>query len=253
MRVGHPGRGVPGVCHIGGNAAAQRIDLLGCFVVAARNGRRSGGDSGGSSGGLSGGGQHVGLHHAAVCVQAVEVHSQLGGQLRGHGAGLGAGHEGLHVLRHHSAIGAGPGNLGQIIALVLGQLAGVRSRQNEPAGRAVGGCGRRRGGDGSCCRSRSGRSPSWSGRRGSAGNSLAGSADPCDHGFARHRLALAEENFQQSSVGVTLHVVGQLISSHGEQHIARLDGVPLLLFPLFNGAFSHGQTHLRHQYFSCHI
>ena len=94
--------------------------------------------SGGSCGCThTGGGQHVRLHHAALDVQLADVHAQLGSQLGSHGAGLGTGHKVLHVLGHHGPVGAGAGDLGEVIALFLRQLLGVGSRQHVGTGGTV--------------------------------------------------------------------------------------------------------------------
>ncbi|CAN4037916.1 Ribose transport system permease protein rbsC, partial [Dysosmobacter welbionis] len=145
--VGDPRRGVPGVGHVGSDAAAQRIHLHRLLVVALNSGS---GLSGGSCGCThTGGGQHVRLHHAALDVQLADVHAQLGSQLGSHGAGLGTGHKVLHVLGHHGPVGAGAGDLGEVIALFLRQLLGVGSRQHVGTGGTVrmgrGGGGRSRG------------------------------------------------------------------------------------------------------------
>ena len=126
---------MPGVGHVGSDAAAQRIHLHRLLVVALNSGSGLSGRSCGCT--HTGGGQHVRLHHAALDVQLADVHAQLGSQLGSHGAGLGTGHKVLHVLGHHGPVGAGAGDLGEVIALFLRQLLGVGSRQHVGTGGTV--------------------------------------------------------------------------------------------------------------------
>ena len=200
---------------------------------------------------------HTGQLHNGVAFHQFQTglgRFLLGGSSLSGGCGSGRILLGLsgsqNVLHHDTAGGAGTGDAGIVNAHLGRGLAG--QRRNADA-LAVGGSHRRgsRSGCGGCGSSRSGgRCGSGSGR--GIAHSLAGLADIAQQALDGDILALLGHDLQHHTVVLAGNLVGQFIGGDLHDHIAGLYLIALVLDPLGNCVFLHGQAQLRHQYFISH-
>ena len=87
---------------------------------------------------------------------------------------------------------------------------------------------------------------------GRGGIALALRAYDSHGGQAGHRPARGDKYPQQHAGGSGLHVVRQLVRRDGEELLALLHRLALLLVPAFYRALGHGQAELRHYNLLCH-
>ena len=154
-----------------------------------------------------------------------------------------------NVLHHDTAGGASTCDAGIVNAHLGRSLAG--QRRNADA-LAVGSHG-----SGCCGRSGSSCGCSLSGRSGSGcsrgvAHSLAGLADVSQQALNGDVLPFLRHDLQQHAVVLAGDLVGQFIGGDLHDHITSLYLIALVLDPLGNCAFLHGQAQLRHQYFISH-
>ena len=204
---------------------------------------------------------HTGQLHHSIALHQLQTGLGSGGLGGGGGSGGGRSHGGgsvllglsgsQNILQDDTAGGAGAGDAGIVNTHLRRGLAGQGGDADTGAVRGGSGSG--------CCGgrgSRGGLRGGSSGRRGcgsSVADRLAGLADVGKQALDGDILALLRHDLQQHAVMLTGDLIGQLIGGDLHDHIAGLYLVALVLDPLGDCAFLHGQAQLRHQYFKSHL
>ena len=85
-------------------------------------------------------------------------------------------------------------------------------------------------------------------RRRAVGPGRAGRCDDCEHRADLDRRPLLHEDLGDDTLARARHLGVDLVGRDLEQRLVQRDGLALLLEPLGDGAFGHGDTHLGHHH-----